>query len=54
VTDPSDYAVILKEMRELNGKISEKTSLLLARKAFCSTSSYDANICEYLTEITKS
>jgi len=50
VTDPSDYPEILKEMATLKGAVSEKTSLRLACKAFCSTSSYDANICEYLTE----
>ncbi|HYA41913.1 MAG TPA: IMP cyclohydrolase [Syntrophobacteraceae bacterium] len=51
VTDPSDYPEILKEMQALKGKISRKTSLRLARKAFCSTSSYDANICEYLSGV---
>ena len=49
VTDTSDYSEILKEMQALKGNISRKTSLRLACKAFCSTSSYDANICEYLT-----
>jgi phosphoribosylaminoimidazolecarboxamide formyltransferase/IMP cyclohydrolase len=51
VTDPSDYPEILKEMRELKGNISTKTSLRLACKAFCSTSDYDAKICEYLTGV---
>lgn len=49
VTDPSDYPEIIREMESLKGAISEETSLRLACKAFCSTSSYDANICEYLT-----
>ncbi len=49
VTDPSDYPEILREMQSLKGAISKKTSLRLACKAFCSTSAYDANICEYLT-----
>jgi len=48
VTDPSDYPEVLKEMQALKGNISRKTSLRLACRAFCSTSSYDANICEYL------
>ncbi|MDR3566701.1 MAG: IMP cyclohydrolase [Syntrophobacteraceae bacterium] len=50
VTEPSDYPGVLKEMEALKGAVSEKTSLRLACKAFCSTSGYDANICEYLTE----
>jgi phosphoribosylaminoimidazolecarboxamide formyltransferase/IMP cyclohydrolase len=52
VTDPSDYPDVLEEMKELKGAVSRQTSLRLARKAFCSTSSYDANICEYLTGVT--
>ncbi len=52
VTDPGDYMDILKELRELKGNISRKTSLRLACKAFCSTSDYDSNICEYLTKVT--
>lgn len=51
VVDPSDYSEILKEMETLKGGISRKTSLRLACKAFCSTSGYDANICEYLTGV---
>ncbi len=51
VTDPSDYGDILKELRELKGQISRKTSLRLACKAFCSTHTYDGNICDYLTEV---
>jgi phosphoribosylaminoimidazolecarboxamide formyltransferase/IMP cyclohydrolase len=51
VTDPSDYPEILKEMQELKGNISRKTSLRLACKAFCSTSGYDEKICEYLTGV---
>ena len=51
VTDPSDYPEILKELRDLGGKISRKTTLELAAKAFCLTHSYDGNICSYLTDI---
>lgn len=53
VTDPSDYSEILRELRELNGNISRKTSLKLAAKAFCSTHSYDGNICDYLIDVVK-
>jgi len=52
VTDPSDYPEVLKEMQTLRGSVSTKTCLRLACKAFCTTSSYDANICEYLTGVT--
>ena len=51
VTDPQDYKAILAEMRRSQGKISRKTSLNLARKAFCLTHTYDGNICEYLLDV---
>ena len=53
VTDPADYRVILEEMQESGGRVSRKTSLLLARKAFCLTHTYDGNICEYLEKVTR-
>lgn len=52
VTDPQDYQAILAEMRQSQGGISHKTSLNLARKAFCLTHTYDGNICEYLLDVT--
>jgi phosphoribosylaminoimidazolecarboxamide formyltransferase/IMP cyclohydrolase len=52
VTDPEDYPVILEEMKASGGKVSKKTSLDLARKAFCLTHTYDGNICEYLKGVT--
>ena len=51
VTDAADYPEILKELRELKGNISRKTSLRLACKAFCTTHTYDGNICDYLTGV---
>lgn len=51
VTDSADYPEILREMRGLQGKISRKTSLRLACKAFCTTHVYDGNICDYLTGV---
>ncbi|MFZ2446946.1 MAG: IMP cyclohydrolase [Syntrophobacteraceae bacterium] len=51
VTDPSDYPEILAELRELKGDISRKTSLRLACKAFCTTHTYDGNICDYLSDV---
>jgi phosphoribosylaminoimidazolecarboxamide formyltransferase / IMP cyclohydrolase len=53
VTDPEDYPVILEEIKASAGQVSPKTSLNLARKAFCLTHSYDGNICEYLTGVTR-
>jgi phosphoribosylaminoimidazolecarboxamide formyltransferase/IMP cyclohydrolase len=53
VTDPADYPDILAELRANDGRISRKTSLRLACKAFCQTHTYDGNICDYLTEIVK-
>jgi phosphoribosylaminoimidazolecarboxamide formyltransferase/IMP cyclohydrolase len=53
VTDPADYAVILEEMKKNGGSVSRKTSLMLAKKAFCLTHTYDGNICDYLEEVTR-
>lgn len=53
VTDPDDYPAILAEMKETHGCMSRKTSLRLACKAFCTTHTYDGNICEYLTDIIR-
>ncbi|MEI8173524.1 MAG: bifunctional phosphoribosylaminoimidazolecarboxamide formyltransferase/IMP cyclohydrolase [Deltaproteobacteria bacterium] len=48
VTDPGDYPIILKEMKDTGGSISESTNYLLARKAFQLTARYDAAISNYL------
>jgi phosphoribosylaminoimidazolecarboxamide formyltransferase / IMP cyclohydrolase len=53
VTDPQDYPAILEEMRRQEGRVSRETSLDLARKAFCLTHTYDGNICDYLTGVTR-
>lgn len=53
VTDPADYGVILEEMKKNGGSVTRKTSLMLARKAFCLTHTYDGNICDYLDEVTR-
>lgn len=53
VTDPADYSKILDEMKSNNGHVTRRTSLDLARKAFCLTHVYDGNICEYLSGITR-
>jgi phosphoribosylaminoimidazolecarboxamide formyltransferase/IMP cyclohydrolase len=51
VTDPEDYSGILKELREMEGNISESTNYNLARKAFQLTARYDAAISNYLGRI---
>jgi phosphoribosylaminoimidazolecarboxamide formyltransferase/IMP cyclohydrolase len=51
VTDPGDYPIILKEMEDTGGSISESTNYLLARKAFQLTARYDAAISNYLGHI---
>ncbi|HSD54779.1 MAG TPA: bifunctional phosphoribosylaminoimidazolecarboxamide formyltransferase/IMP cyclohydrolase [Burkholderiales bacterium] len=51
VTDPGDYAGILREMRAGNGALSSATRLALAKKAFAHTAAYDAGIANYLTNL---
>jgi len=53
VVNPSDYSIILKEMRENNGCLDEKTLLSLAQKAFEYTSSYDSIINLYFLGVLK-
>lgn len=53
VTDPDDYPVILREMQESGGKISEETNFTLAAKTFQLTARYDAAISNYLGSISK-
>jgi phosphoribosylaminoimidazolecarboxamide formyltransferase/IMP cyclohydrolase len=44
VTHPADYSVIVQELRERGGELSERTRWLLARKAFAATAAYDRAI----------
>ncbi len=48
VTDPADYAAILKEMQASGGAISVETNFELCRKTFALTARYDAAISNYL------
>lgn len=48
VTDPADYAAILKELETFHGELSHATRARLARKAFATTARYDAAISRYL------
>jgi phosphoribosylaminoimidazolecarboxamide formyltransferase/IMP cyclohydrolase len=48
VVDPSDYATIADEMDSNDGTVSKKTRFRLARRAFETTSRYDAAISDFL------
>jgi len=48
VVDPSDYGIVLKEMRENNGSTLLKTRFRLAKKVFNLTHKYDGAISKYL------
>ncbi len=48
ICDRNDYPLIITELKQNDGKISEKTRLALAQKAFSVTSWYDAAINNYL------
>jgi phosphoribosylaminoimidazolecarboxamide formyltransferase / IMP cyclohydrolase len=50
VTDPSQYPIVLDELRAGGGALSEATRARLAREAFRRTARYDAAIAAYLSE----
>ncbi|MDR0673393.1 MAG: bifunctional phosphoribosylaminoimidazolecarboxamide formyltransferase/IMP cyclohydrolase [Zoogloeaceae bacterium] len=49
VTDPSDYAKVLEEMKANDGALNLATRFDLARKAFTHTARYDGMIANWLT-----
>jgi len=49
VVDPTDYDLVLDELRQSEGSISEKRRFELAAKAFSHTAAYDTAISDYLT-----
>jgi phosphoribosylaminoimidazolecarboxamide formyltransferase / IMP cyclohydrolase len=49
VTDPRDYALVLKEMSAAQGAVGSETRFRLAQKAFSHTAAYDGAISNYLT-----
>ncbi len=53
VTDPADYPLIIGEMKETGGSISEATNFSLAAKTFQLTARYDGAISNYLGTIDK-
>jgi len=52
IVDPADYTVVLKEMKENNGEVSEETNFSLAKKVFQNTARYDGAISNYLSSLT--
>jgi phosphoribosylaminoimidazolecarboxamide formyltransferase/IMP cyclohydrolase len=48
VTDPADYAPLVKKLRLNGGRLDLKTRFDLARKAFAHTAAYDAAIARWL------
>jgi phosphoribosylaminoimidazolecarboxamide formyltransferase/IMP cyclohydrolase len=48
ITDPSQYAPVLDELRKSGGALSAETRARLALEAFRRTSQYDAAIADYL------
>ncbi len=48
IVDPADYAVVLKEMAQSDGKTTLKTRFRLAGKVFRATNQYDGAIADYL------
>src|SRR6185369_1708742 len=48
VVDPSDYSAVTDEMEASGGIVSRATRFRLARRAFETTSRYDAAISEFL------
>ena len=51
VTDPADYAPLLKEMSATRGGLGRETRFRLAQKAYSHTAAYDGAISNYLTAL---
>ncbi len=51
VTDPADYALVLREMSASQGAVGAETRFELAKKAFSHTAQYDGAISNYLTSL---
>jgi len=50
LTDPGDYGRIIEELAANAGKLSDATLLMLAKKAFAATASYDSAIATWFAE----
>jgi phosphoribosylaminoimidazolecarboxamide formyltransferase/IMP cyclohydrolase len=53
IVDPSDYEMVLREMKSRDGDLSYQTRLGLAKKVFKHTSRYDGLIADYLIRATE-
>ena len=51
VTDPADYAPVLKEIKAGGGAVTQEVRFRLACKAFSHTAAYDGAISNYLTSM---
>lgn len=51
IVDPSDYTVVLAEMKANNNVVSYDTKFTLAKKVFAHTAQYDGAITNYLTSL---
>lgn len=51
IVDPSDYAVVLAEMKANKNVVSYDTKFTLAKKVFAHTAQYDVAITNYLTSL---
>jgi phosphoribosylaminoimidazolecarboxamide formyltransferase/IMP cyclohydrolase len=51
IVEPADYEKIISELKNLNGDLSYKTRLELAKKVFRHTSRYDGLIADYLDKV---
>ena len=54
VTDTTDYAAIIEEMKVNQASLSGATRLLMAKKAFAHTAEYDGMISTYLSSLDES
>jgi phosphoribosylaminoimidazolecarboxamide formyltransferase/IMP cyclohydrolase len=48
ITDPNDYDLILRELKQSGGSVSEATNFNLAKKVYRLTHEYDGAITRYL------
>jgi len=51
IVDPSDYSLVIQEMKEKDGDTSLETRFYLAKKVFEITSSYDKAIINFLNSV---
>ncbi|MFZ6687953.1 bifunctional phosphoribosylaminoimidazolecarboxamide formyltransferase/IMP cyclohydrolase [Undibacterium sp. SXout11W] len=51
IVDPSDYAIVLAEMKTNQNVVSYDTKFTLAKKVFAHTAQYDGAITNYLTSL---